>query len=319
MAFTVKDYQDFATLLAEHPEWQSELRRLVLSAELLTLPETMRQIAENVRYLTEAQRRTEQRVEGLAEAQRRSEERLTRLEESVAALTEAQRRSEERLTRLEESVAALIEAQRRSEERLTRLEESVAALIEAQQRTERRLQELTMAQQRTDEQMAKLAEIVQGIEVRLARVESRLSVLDGRTLEMEYREKAYAYFGFLLRRLRVVPPNTLEDTLETHLSFDEVKELLRLDLLLNGRPRERADLPEVWLAVEISVVVDENDVTRARRRAELLRKAGYRAIPVVAGQEVTLGARAEMQSRAIVMLQDGKATLWDEALAKWVA
>ncbi len=67
MTFTVADFSDLVRLLTEHPEWQAELRRLILSEDILTLPQV-------VRELTEAQRRTEEPVEELAEAQRRTEE-----------------------------------------------------------------------------------------------------------------------------------------------------------------------------------------------------------------------------------------------------
>lgn len=94
MPFTVRDFQDLVHVLEEHPEWQAELRRLVLTEELLTLPAIVRELAEaqrrteeQVRALVEAQRRTEQRVEELAEAQRRTEERVQSLAEALEALT----------------------------------------------------------------------------------------------------------------------------------------------------------------------------------------------------------------------------------------
>ena len=51
-------------LLAEHPEWKTELRRLLLSEESLALPEIVRELAE-------VQRRTEERLEVLADGQQR--------------------------------------------------------------------------------------------------------------------------------------------------------------------------------------------------------------------------------------------------------
>ncbi len=39
MAFTVEDFRDLARILEERPEWRAELRRLVLTDELLALPE----------------------------------------------------------------------------------------------------------------------------------------------------------------------------------------------------------------------------------------------------------------------------------------
>ena len=73
MAFSIRDYQDMVRLLDRHPEWRAELRRLVLTEELLALPAIVRDLAE-------AQQRTEARLEQLAvrvdqlaEAQQRTE------------------------------------------------------------------------------------------------------------------------------------------------------------------------------------------------------------------------------------------------------
>ena len=106
-AFTVREFHDFIEILEERPEWREELRRLVLTDELLKLPEM-------VKELVEAQRRTEEklenltdRVNALAEAQRRTEERIDTLAEKLESLTarmdalaEAQRKTEERLESL---------------------------------------------------------------------------------------------------------------------------------------------------------------------------------------------------------------------------
>jgi len=126
-----------------------------------------------------------------------------------------------------------------------------------------------------------------------------------------------AYFGPLLRRVRAVEAVTLEDELEAHLSHEEFKDVLLLDLLVSGRPRHLPEADEVWLAVEVSSVVDREDVTRARRRAELLRRAGYRAVPTVAGEKATLGAEDDARQHTVVMLQDGRAYFWNEALQVW--
>ena len=61
MPFTVEDFHDLVRLLGQHPEWQADLRRLLLSEELLELPALVRQLAE-------AQERTEEQVRQLAAA-----------------------------------------------------------------------------------------------------------------------------------------------------------------------------------------------------------------------------------------------------------
>lgn len=172
MTFEEQDYRQFVELIYKHPEWRTELRQLVLTEELLALPQLVQRIAESqdrtehlIQELAEVQKRTEQRVEELAEAQKRSEERLAgveervgRLEIAMAKLAEAQKRSEERLTRLEQTVAELAEAQKRSEERLTRLERVVEELAIAIKHLEQRVDELAEAQKQTTSQLGRLAE-----------------------------------------------------------------------------------------------------------------------------------------------------------------
>lgn len=225
MAFEVHDYLDLVRLLGEHPEWRVELRRLLLTDDLLALPQM-------VRELTEAQRRTEEQVAALAQAQRRTEERLSRIEEEIKALAEAQRRTEEAQRRTEEQLAALAEAQRRTEERLNQLAAD------------------------TGSSFAQIQEIQQ-------QTEMRLGFLIGRALEGEYKNKASAYFGPLLRRVRVIERETLRDTLEASLSPADVIDVLLTDLIICGGPRVLPEVSDVYLAVEVSAVVDENDVKRA--------------------------------------------------------
>ena len=264
-----------------------------LSQVIQALAEAQQRTAEAVQQLAEAQQRTEERLEQLAEAQQHSEERLERLEAAVERLAEAQQRSEERLERLEAAVERLAEAQQRSEERLERLEE-------AQQHTEERLERLEKAIERLTKILEEHTDII--------------GDLHGQMLELKYHRKAAAYFGLLLRRVRVYEQHILADELEPHLSPGELRDALLIDLIVRGFPRNRPELPEVLLAVEISGVVDREDVNRARRRAALLRHAGYPVIPVVAGEKATMGAEDEVKLHKVVLLQDGRVSLWDEAL-----
>jgi len=105
MAFTVEEFRDLVRILEERPEWRAELRRLVLTDELLTLPEL-------VRDLIEAQRRTEEQVAALVEAQRR-------IEAQVAALVDAQQHTAQQ-------IAAPTEAQRLTNYRLDTLTNDMA-------------------------------------------------------------------------------------------------------------------------------------------------------------------------------------------------
>src|SRR5437870_9178216 len=79
MAFTVQDFHDLVALLTQHPEWRAELRQLVLTEELLALPQIVRDLAE-------AQQRTERQIAQLVEVQRRTERQIVRLQDDVGEL-----------------------------------------------------------------------------------------------------------------------------------------------------------------------------------------------------------------------------------------
>ncbi len=225
-------------------------------------------------------------VRELADSHRRAEQRLDRLEAVVAELAEAQKRTEQR-------VAELAEAQKRTEQRLDRLEAIVAELAEAQKRTEETLNKLI---QRVD------------------RIEVKLSGLVGDNLERKYRERAFSFLGQVLRPVHSVPLQDVLPQLEARLTEAEIDELLPLDVLLRGQVRQLPTRPEIWLAMEVSAVVDQGDVNRAVSRARLLTKAGLRALPAVAGEEVTEGARLLALRQKVVVLQDGQRANWSEAL-----
>ena len=267
----------------------AELYRAVVAlvddrmAEIRVVREDFDRLTATVQALAEAQKRTEERVNELAEAQKRTEERLERLEATVQALVEAQKRTEER----------------------------VNELAEAQKRTEERVNELAEAQKRTEEQVQALVHEMTVIKADVHALKDDMGSVKGRLLEMDYREKAPSFFGRMLRRVRVQPLDRWLENLEAHLSPEEVDEVWRLDLLVSGVLKGG---PEVWLAVEISSVVDRNDVERAARRAELLRRLGRPVVAVVAGEEATEGGVQEAQARRVAFFQDGQPRFWEEAL-----
>ena len=100
MTFGIDDFQALVRLLEQRPEWRAELRRLVLTEELLGLPALVQELARRVADLAEAQQRTEAELRELREG-------LAELRRAVAGLTEAQHRTNDRLDRHEQHVADL--------------------------------------------------------------------------------------------------------------------------------------------------------------------------------------------------------------------
>ncbi|WP_054685815.1 hypothetical protein, partial [Rhodothermus marinus] len=223
MPFEIQDFHDLVRLLEAHPEWRAELRRLVLSEELLRLPELVQQ---------------------LIEAHRRAEERLDRLEATVAQLVEAQRKAEERLQRAE----ARLE---RVEKRLERVEKRLEHVEKRLERVEKRLEHV--------EKRLEHVEIrLDGVEKRLEKTEDRLSKVWGGFLESRYRERAHAYFAPILSRIRVLSSEQLVQLLDEALEAGRLTEadrrdLLLADLVLQGRRAEQ----DMYLVAEISGLISE--------------------------------------------------------------
>jgi hypothetical protein len=95
-----RDFHDVIRLLEEHPEWQADLRRVLLIKELLALP-------DQVTQLVEAQTRTESRLVEFVEVQRHAEAQMTQLGERMAELVRAQERTETQLATLTDIVQRL--------------------------------------------------------------------------------------------------------------------------------------------------------------------------------------------------------------------
>jgi hypothetical protein len=300
MSFTVDDFHDLIRLVETRPEWRAELRRLVLTNELLTVPD----------QLAALRARSEEQFQALAKAQQRTDLQLATLTERVTALAAAQERTDSQLTALTERVTALTErvtalaaAQERMDSQLTALTERVTVLTE-------RVTALTVAQERMDSQLATLTEQVAA----LTRVVHTLTVdvgtLKGKSLEADYRSRGHAYLSRVVRRPHVLTSDELTTLIEDArdrgmLSDIEAQELYETDLVIRGRRSE--DGTEVYLVVEVSWGVGPHDVERAVQRARVLSHIGLATIPVVAGEHILPEAHERARQSQVWQVTDGRA------------
>ena len=169
-------------------------------------------------------------------------------------------------------------------------------------RVEGRLDQLTddVGQLKTD---------VGQLKTDVGRLTDDVGELKGQGLEYRYREHAPSYFSRLIRRCRVVGSPQLNELLEDAvdrgvLSQGDLNDVNLADLILRGR--RLSDRLEVMVLVEISWVIDRNDVRRAADRAALLAKLGTPVMPVVAGASITEPAATMARNLDVRQLLNGR-------------
>ena len=286
MPFTAEEFRDLVRILEAQPEWRAELRRLVLTDELLALPEQMAALRA----------RNEQQFQELVEAQRRTDGHVAALTERMAALADAQQRTDAHVVTLTERVAALTERVTTLADAQQRLEGQMAVLTE-------RVTTLAEEQRRTEGQIATLVQAIQTLT-------DDVGELKGKSLEADYRTKGHAYFSRLIRRPHVLTSDELTTLVEDArdrgvlLSFD-AQEIYDADVVARGRRLE--DETEVYLLVEVSWGVGRQDVERAVQRAALLARLGTPVIPVVAGKRIPPTVARLAHKQQVWQLTNGRA------------
>jgi len=297
MAFTVNDLNDLLRILREQPEWLAEVRRVVLTEELLTLPDL-------VRALVEAQRRTDER---LAEFQQRIDRQMAEFQRRIEQrMAEFERRIEQRIAEFQQRIERqMAEFQQRIEQQMAEFQQRIEQQIaNFQQYTDQRFAELAEAQRRTDERLAEFQQ----------RTEEQIAELRGTLLEIDYRAKVGAVFGRRLRKPKAVDAGELWELFRERLDESEIEQIVASDLIVRGWLLPSQGEGEIWLTVEVSNVIDRNDIARAAERAALLRKAGLLAMPVAAGKRITQGALSLAAELCVTLVKGGSLIGWDDAL-----
>ncbi len=169
-----------------------------------------------------------------------------------------------------------------------------------------------------------LAATMRGVLIRLDKLESDVEVLKsdvgtlkidvgtlkGSDLERRWQRYLPAYLGSRFRRLRVLDPGQVRDLLDDAIDAGlvdsvEADDACRADAVGRGRA---ADGSEVYVVVEVSVVVDRHDLERAARRAAIISRAtGREAHAVGAGNRFTEGAEA-IAGQGDILLLAGEST-----------
>jgi hypothetical protein len=294
MPFTVADFHDLIRLLEEHPDWQTELRRVLFSQDLLDLPRTVQELAT-------AQRRTEEAITRLTERMEQGfTEAATERHELRQDLTQLTGRVDRVTDRVEQGFTDAAEDRQRIR---TDMAQGFADAAEDRQRI------------RTD--------VAQGFaDAATDRRDMRRDIgqLKGLGQEQFYRDRAAAIFGRLLVQgydATNQVADRLQEARQTGVISDrDYQEALAADLLWGGQTRDSRQ--PIVLVLEASWTVGHIDVEHAARRAAVLWQAGLRALPVAAGQEWPPNTQDDARRSGVAIVHDGTVDQesWEAALAQ---
>ena len=258
----IETFEDLIGVLDRNPEYQRRLRQRFLDDEFMRLPAQTRALTERVNAHTE-------QIRALTEQVRANTEQIRANTERIQAITEQVNANTEQIRALTEQVRANTEQINANTEQIQALTEQVKELVHHMKAVVARLDTH---------------------DTRLGRLERRTDYLMGSDAEWRFRRNAGAYFGDILRRIRVIDNNDLAIQVDDAIVagvFERADRrfVLALDLALRGRDWDTNE--EKCLAVEVSVGLGQSDVERAKSRAILLEKLlGVPAIPVVAGYSI---------------------------------
>ncbi len=271
--------QAFLQALREDQGFREEARALLLTQELLKLPEKLAALTERVDQFIMAQEaiNAEQREFNAEQRKFNAEQR-----EFNAAQREFNRTVEIRLSRLEDQVGALTTQVANLTTQVSNLTTQVGNLTG-----------------RIDNLTTQVGDL-QGNALE-ARVERRIHSLIYRRLEFR---------GAQILMSRSNPPNQsfhnfLQDAVDQNrITTTDVGQLLSADLLLRARLPDSTE--QVHVAVEVSRTVGNDDITRARERADLLAAAaGTQGRAVVIGTIIPEPQRERAAALGVALFQEG--------------
>ena len=245
---------------------RAEPQRL-LPESLLRLPDVVDQLADVVAQLAEGQRVLMEGQRVIVAEQRAQGARLDALEEGQRAIVAEQR--------------VIVAEQRAQGARLDALEEGQRAIIAEQQVLEKGQQAIITEQQ--------------AMGARMTRIENDLASVKGWGLELLCARRPSMIGQRLdLARVRTLDPGKVAEMAADArdsgtITREEHDQLIRTDVIYRGV--KNSDRTPCYAVLEVSYVVDINDVRRAIARADLLsRITKMDVVSVVAGDSITEGA-----------------------------
>ena len=277
---TINTSDDLLRLLREDPVFYAEARRLILSDELLALPERFAALDNRVDSFIEEQRATNQRVDNFIDEQRATNQRVDDFIEEQRATNqrvddfiEEQQAFNEQQRAFNDEQRATNEEQRGFNERVDNFIEEQRVFNEEQRVTNRRLE-------------AAIGDLRGDVAYRIAR---------------ERADDIAEELGFIV--IDIIAGLPLRELFRSNpppdFTFGDRRSFYNADMIIQVRD---AQGNPAYLAVETSYTADERDTRRALRNAEFLRHiTGLPAYAAIASRQ---------NDQTIQELLDGDSILW---------
>ena len=292
MTTTINDISDLARILEERPEWAETLRSLLLSREVLEQPEKLAQLTERLdQFILEMREHNREMREFVLETRehnRRADARMDRFDQFIVEMREQSRQAD---ARLEQFIQEMQEHSRQADERL-----------------EQFIQETREHNRLSDERM-------ELFKLRMDRFDDRLGRVLGDTLENQLHGRIVPLIAGRLNLRRPVILKSrffqLEPALYDQLDAAEDAgritprqsgQLQQADFILRGQRKDTRE--PVYVVVEASRTIKENDITRARERADILAAVtGSAALAVATGNLVAEPQESQATDWAVTLIQ----------------
>ena len=332
MTTEIRDIRDLFRILEENPEWRTELRRQLLTEELLNLPaqvqalteavaENGRQIAENSRILAEHGQLIAENGRQIAENGRQIAENSRILAEHGQLIAENGRQIAENRRRIEELTEVVAENGRQIAENRRRIEELTEVVAENGRQiaeNSRILSEHTQLIADNSQKIQNLTGTVDRLCVEMAQARGILLKLDGlrgRVYEekvtknlrhltrdnLGYRRTTVTYGGHLGETDAV--SDQLEDAFQDNrISHRELIVLARADFLATTYDPDDGEL--LMVVGEVSVSLDGDDLSRAQERAQIAARCfelPAKALLVGAEAGVELREKAQQEQVGVII------------------
>ncbi len=300
---TINTLQDLNRALLENPEWRAEVRRTLLTEELLELPQ---RFAE---YTTSTDRRIDELTQNMIVLTQRVDaltQRMDELTERVDALTQRMDELTERVDALTQRMDELTERVDALTQRMDELTERVDALTQRMDELTQRFSDHVDATNKRfddlDRKIETLTEQAIATNRRLDRLETRQDKMWGDWIEAKLPQKMpsivsrafdvrrpytvlSARYGAASFRGRQFEEEVSKAADSGVITDDDETRLLVTDLIV--RSQRKSDKSTLWFAVEASGVINRDDVERARQSADAIQKVySQDAIPLVYGYDI---------------------------------